>query len=90
MPFQTLSGIIDSDVYNHGRNGNFPFYLENDFEGIIPAGTPLYQIIPIKREDWKSTTSDFDYETMTKKHHEVRKYFSDAYRKLFWQKKIFE
>jgi hypothetical protein len=90
LPFQTLTGVIDADVYNHGTNGNFPFYMENDFEGVIPVGTPLYQIIPIKRDNWKSSTQSFDYEDITKKHHEVRKYFSDAYRKLFWQKKSFE
>jgi hypothetical protein len=28
-----------------------------DFEGLIESGTPLVQIIPFKREDWKSKFS---------------------------------
>lgn len=52
VPFHTLSGVVDSDkVVN---KGNLPFLMKKDFEGIIPAGTPIAQIIPFKRDDWQS------------------------------------
>lgn len=52
LPFITLTGVVDGDFFVHG--GNIPFYLKNGFEGEIPAGTPIIQIIPFKREDWIS------------------------------------
>ena len=56
LPFYTLGGIIDTDKW--GEAGNQPFLLKKDFEGIIPKGTPFLQIIPFKREDWKSEVTD--------------------------------
>lgn len=50
LPFTTLSGVHDSDTLM--PPGNFPFYLREDFEGIIPKDTPIFQIIPFKRDDW--------------------------------------
>lgn len=56
LPFITLSGIHDSDSVL--PPGNFPFYLKEDFEGVIPAGTPLFQIIPFKRDNWVAIGSE--------------------------------
>ena len=50
LPFQCFPAIVDTD--NHPIPVNFPFFLRKDFEGIIPAGTPMIQIIPFKRESW--------------------------------------
>jgi hypothetical protein len=51
LPFHVTSGIIDSDVFFNA--GNIPFFIKEDFEGVIPKGTPIAQLIPIKRYDWK-------------------------------------
>lgn len=51
IPFITTSGIMDCDEPMFG--GNAPFFLDENFEGIIPQGTPIAQIIPFKRESWK-------------------------------------
>jgi hypothetical protein len=32
--------------------------IKKDFVGIIPAGTPIAQAIPVKREDWSSGVDD--------------------------------
>jgi hypothetical protein len=89
LPFFTLSGIIDNDLffYESTENGsaNIPFFIKKDFEGIIPAGSPMYQIIPFKRDDWKSIKNIFNNNQYSK----ARKYFYDGYKKMFWQKKIF-
>ena len=53
LPFTTLSGIIDSDNFYHVEFGQYPFYVDANFEGLIPVGTPMFQIMPFKRDDWK-------------------------------------
>jgi hypothetical protein len=52
LPFVTLSGVHDSDALM--PDGHLPFYLSEEFEGVIPRGTPMFQIIPFKRDDWQS------------------------------------
>lgn len=50
LPFFSLSGIIDSDMFS--PSGNLPFFIKKGWTGIIPKGTPLIQLIPIKRSEW--------------------------------------
>lgn len=50
LPFTTVAGIMDCDVYP--LPGNVSFHIKDNFEGVIPAGTPIMSIIPMKREDW--------------------------------------
>jgi hypothetical protein len=57
LPFITASGVIDTDKTG-GLGGSIPFYLQKDWEGIIPKGTPIIQIFPFKRENWKKVDSD--------------------------------
>jgi hypothetical protein len=52
LPFTTTSGLIDSDSFYNP--GNIPFFIKEGFTGIIKKGTPFAQIIPIKRNTWKS------------------------------------
>jgi hypothetical protein len=52
IPFMVTEGIIDNDHVN--ISGTFPFFVQNNFTGIVPAGTVYAQIIPFKREDWSS------------------------------------
>lgn len=50
LPFITLSAVINGGFIL--QTGNVPFFLKEDFEGTIPAGTPIFQIILFKDEDW--------------------------------------
>ena len=52
LPFYTLGGVVDTDSYF--RPINFPFLVKNTFSGILPAGTPIAQITPFKRDEWSS------------------------------------
>lgn len=52
LPFVTTSGIIDSGYFSVA--GNIPFFIKEGFEGVIPKGTPIAQVIPFKREAWIS------------------------------------
>lgn len=87
LPFQTLTGIIDTDFWS--MSGPLPFLVKKGFSGIIPAGTPIYQITFIKRENWKSNALKYD-EIFNKKHfYNVKKVFHSGYKKFYWNKKNF-
>lgn len=50
LPFQTLSGIVSADRFTHGYV-HFPaIWLQPDFSGVLPRGTPVAQVIPIPRQ----------------------------------------
>ena len=51
LPFYTLSGMVDSDIW--GLPVFFSFFLKRDFIGTIPKGTPIMQFIPFKRDEWE-------------------------------------
>jgi hypothetical protein len=56
LPFYSFTGLVDTDKFP--LEVNFPFLIKKDFVGIIPAGTPIAQAIPFKREDWSSSVED--------------------------------
>ena len=55
LPFYTLPAIVDTD--KHPIMVNFPFFIKEGFTGLIPYGTPIVQMIPFKRDSWKSKFS---------------------------------
>ena len=90
LPFMVTSGIIDSDRFHHAPFGNIPFYMKRNYKGIIPAGTPMFQILPIRREKrWDSTFDRFDLETTEKAWHLMMKRLTGSYRDLAWVPKRF-
>lgn len=56
LPFMALTGIVDSDKEPFFP-GNYSLFLKENFSGVIEKGTPLFQIIPFKRDEW---LSDYD------------------------------
>lgn len=86
--FEILEGIVDTDTYN--STVNFPFILKNPKQKcFIPAGTPIAQIIPIKREKW---THSFSKEKETPLEHNkiITSVFFHAYKNKFWQRKEYK
>lgn len=88
--FTIFSGIVDTDKYP--GNINFPFVLnDKNFEGIIPAGTPIAQIIPFKRDSFKLVKEN--KKDIIKRNYDimrVRSVFVNGYRKMFWQRKEYK
>lgn len=88
--FTILPGIVDTDMYNAAVN--FPFVLnDTSWEGLIPAGTPIAQVIPFKRDEWKMEIGNYDdfikqSETVNK----LRTRFFDSYKNQFRQKKEYK
>lgn len=54
LPFRVLPGIVDQDNYKFAIN--FFFLIRKGFQGLIPEGTPIGQIIPFKRDKWRHET----------------------------------
>lgn len=86
-PFNILPGLVDTDTYSNAVN--FPFVLSNpDFEGLIPAGTPVAQAIPIKRDTWVSEwQSEKQGEEIVNINKKLRILFFDKYKNNWWQRK---
>jgi hypothetical protein len=86
LPFFSLSGVIDNDrFFTRQTGGAHPFFIKKDFQGVIPAGTTMYQMIPVKRESWKSDTGKVDnYGSLFTS---PRRFFQDGYKLMYWQKK---
>lgn len=84
--FECLSGVVDTDVYN--LNINFPFKMKDkNFLGLLPAGTPMIQIIPFKRHKWKMhIVSDLDFE---KQRIKLKSKIRNSYKTQFRQLKIY-
>ncbi len=70
LPFTTLTGLVDSDRY-HDAWIHFPAYWRDaGFEGVLPRGTPVAQVFPVKRETWVARTAIFS-EAETQAAHDV-------------------
>jgi hypothetical protein len=61
--------------------------LKSGFEGMIPKGTPIIQILPFKTENWQAKENK-NIEEKLKKHDIVRnRTMLDWYKKSHWVKK---
>lgn len=88
LPFLTMSGIIDADEFFHTQIGNIPFYLKKSFSGIIPIGTPMFQIIPFKIDSWDSKEVAYSKE-VEKRNNLVKNTIYSPYKRFFQKKKNF-
>jgi hypothetical protein len=91
LPFESLSGVIDSDEFTHPDVGDYPFYVKKSFNNfIIPAGTPMFQMFPVKRDNWQSSNLNLDTEKILKNKWKLKKHFIGGYKKVFYKPKKFE
>ena len=88
--FTILPGIVDTDQYT--PSVNFPFVINDPaFEGLIPKGTPIAQVIPFKRDSWTMELGDKkDLEAQVKVSKKLRSKFFDRYKSMFWTKKEYK
>lgn len=78
LPFYSISGIVHTDIYD--GEINVPFVVKNNFEGIIEKNTPMFQVIPFKRENWES---QFDVKKPNEHFFDVEKIVSKIQRSYF-------
>jgi hypothetical protein len=89
-PFRILEGIVDTDLYDAPIN--FPFTLNDPtWEGLIPAGTPIAQIIPFKRDKFvMKIGNEKDKNTTITTLKKLKSSFFDTYRNYFWTRKEYK
>jgi hypothetical protein len=85
LPFITMSGFVDADQYQAAPI-NFPFFLREDFEGTIKNGTPIAQVIPIKRESWSLEELPYNNGDI-KTPYILKRFIEKSYKIQFWNKK---
>jgi len=88
--FTSVPAIVDTDSYTGLIN--FPFVLNDiKWEGMIPAGTPMIQAIPFKRDAFKMKMGS-EKEIKKSLYHDtyVRSMWRNKYKTLFWQRKEYK
>jgi hypothetical protein len=88
--FTIFPGVVDTDIYT--APVNFPFVLNDvKFEGLIPAGTPMAQVIPIKRDKWNMEIGkEKELKEIENKKILLKSKFFDSYKNIFRQSKEYK
>ena len=89
LPFYVSSAVVDSDIW--GLPAFIPIFIKKNFFGIIPKGTPICQMLPIKREPWQKeiVIDEKEYEKNNASEERRRTNVTGYYRKTTWQKKTY-
>jgi hypothetical protein len=85
LPFFTMTAIQDSDRWFSGNV--VTFFLRKDFEGVIPAGTPIFSMIPIKRANWQGKVDHVMAQEAMWDVERKRNYLYGFYKKHRWVRK---
>lgn len=81
-----MPGVVDTDTYNLAVH--FPFVLsDRNFEGVIPKGTPLVQVIPFKRDEWEMEVKDIEPDVQTDLFNKLHEKEFNGYKTFFWEQK---
>ena len=83
-----LEAIVDTDVYYAPIN--LPFFLDKDFQGLIPAGTVIAQVIPFRRDSFEMKIGgEKERKMMANSFAVVRSIFVNGYKLLLRNKKVY-
>jgi len=89
LPFHAIPAVIDSDKST--LEVVPPMWLREGFEGIVEKGTPMFQVTPFKRENWKA---EFGFRTHQEHKIIVDKNFGSTlvnhYVRNVWSKKSYK
>jgi hypothetical protein len=81
--FKILDGIVDTDSYY--SEVNFPFlWTGGDGEFFIKKGTPLVQVIPIKREETSIEVCEVNQVKLLNTNAKLGTMMKDRYKTMFW------
>lgn len=88
LPFFTLNAFIDTD--SHPNSIIFPFFIQKGFEGIIQRGTPIAQIIPVKRDSWTTKIKKFSIKDTIINSDNMNVMVARVYKYMHWTRKKYE
>lgn len=89
LPFKAVPAIVDTDKSTFELV--FPVWIKTGLEGIVEAGTPMAQIIPFKRDEWRAefdTYEDGEYYQVIEES-TFNKHVLSHYKQNVWSKKRF-
>ena len=87
LPYHVFPGVVDTDA--HPVSVNFPFLMRRNFHGLIKRGSPMVQVIPFKREPFKSQLGLRDVESEKKIWARAKTQFTNNYKDFFRSPKTF-
>ena len=87
VPFKCMTSIVDTDKFP--LPVNFVFFLKKKFSGLIEKETPIIQVIPFKRNDFKSEFS-YDHVFLKQQWEKAHSVFFDRYKRFFRSQKKYE
>ena len=87
LPFKCIPAIVDTD--KHPTFINFPFFIKKTFNGLIELKTPIIQVIPFKRMNFKSEFS-YDHGFLKQQWEKAHAVFFDRYKRFFRSQKKYE
>jgi hypothetical protein len=91
LPFVTSSGVMDTDSGFTVRDvAACPFFLKKGFTGLIPAGTPMAQIIPFERHEYNAEIRDLPEVIKYRRLQKWAKHLSSGYRREYRKSKVFK
>lgn len=87
--FEILAGIVDTDTYR--LPVNFPFYVKGDRKFKLTQDTPMVQVIPFCRQEFKHEVSTINYNEWLEHQQAIGDNWSnDGYKDNFHQKKKYD
>jgi len=93
LPYVPLSGVVDTDQYFNTVNLPCVFPgLDVGHQIELKMGTPMIQVIPFKRQEWKSSITNLKEGVLTRAHEtreDMRNDRKEWYRRKKWQKKSY-
>jgi hypothetical protein len=89
LPFTTISGIVDGGLVMR-PSGQIPFFIKKGFEGIIPQGTPIAQLIPFRQENWKHKKTKGLINKSNEHSLKTSSLIYGWYKKTFWIRKQYD
>jgi hypothetical protein len=89
LPFQVLSGVVETDTYY--RSVHFPTVclMRPGSTVTLKRGTPIAQVIPLKREDWQLQTAAWDRDARLRIETEMAADRHAFYKDRHWKKKSY-
>ena len=57
LPYRTITGLVDNDRYHDVFTHIPAVWTDPDFVGTLPAGTPIAQCVPIRRQTLELETA---------------------------------
>ena len=83
-----LAGVVETDTFYRPVALPTMVLIQPNTELLLKAGTPLAQVIPFRRESWRSTRGPWDNEKMAEVEVALQNN-AHLYKETYWQKKSY-